>query len=237
MELSSLEADAAGRRQTTPIDENHHGSTDRAVVMAATSSAASISMLKATLVCLGIIASYLAFTIVTLPKGPIGISILSINKAEVETIDQLLAHAPLNLFKPTLFEPGRILWQPTSILPIYFGEKLLGPVGNYLTFSCLFIITAFACAALVSRTLLFPALIAFMFAFGTQLNYAYTYGILILLYLVLIYGAINLTCVALLLDRRGSPRNSKIVFFASLAILALSTEWWLNYAAAMLAGT
>ena len=193
-------------------------------------------LLQATLLCLAILAAYISFTLMTLPKAPSGISILSINKAQVETVDNLLRHAPLRLFQPIVFQPGRILWQPTTILPTYFGQKLLGPVGNYLAFSCLFIVTAFACATLVSRTLLFPGLVAFMVAFGTQLNYVYTFGSLISLYLVLTYSSINLTCVALLLDRRCSPRLCELVFFASLTVLALATEWWLNYATALLAG-
>jgi hypothetical protein len=73
-----------------------------------------------------------------------------------------------------------------------------------------------------------------MFAFGTQLNYVYTYGSLITLYVVLIYASVNFTIAALLIAGRVHGAKWLAGFVLSLCVLALSTEWWLNYAAALM---
>lgn len=76
-----------------------------------------------------------------------------------------------------------------------------------------------------------------MFAFGTQLNYAYTYGDLITLYVLLIYTAVNFSIGVLLVSGRLVGRKWLIAFVSSLFVLALSTEWWINYATAIIAAS
>ena len=76
----------------------------------------------------------------------------------------------------------------------------------------------------------------FMFAFGTQLHYVYTYGNLVALYLVLTYIAVNSTVAYLFLGGRIHGIVAVALFMISLAVTALSNEMWINYATALLAG-
>jgi hypothetical protein len=87
------------------------------------------------------------------------------------------------------------------------------------------------------RSLVFGATLAFLFAFGTQLDYAYTYGNLVTLYLVLTYIALNATIAYLFISGRVSRIGGLAAFTLTLAVAALSNEMWINYATALVTGT
>jgi hypothetical protein len=88
---------------------------------------------------------------------------------------------------------------------------------------------------LITRSLCFSATLCFMLAFGTQLNYAYTYGDLIAFYVLLTYVAVNFSICVLLVSGRLRGWKWSIAFILSLCLAALSTEWWINYATALIA--
>lgn len=180
------------------------------------------------LVLLAILAAYICFTLATLPRP--GFPILSINNAISVTVTDTLAQDWKRLLMPMTYEKGRIYWQPATVFFTYAAERYLGPVSSYLLFSSIFIVTSFALSLVVTRSLLFAAVLSYMFAFGTQLNYAYTYGSLIPLYLVQTYCALNLAVVALMLSGRIGERYGAVAFILSLCLVALASEWWLNYA-------
>ncbi len=191
------------------------------------------------LVCVCILVAYILFTLAFLPKTP-GLSILMLNAEVYESVRRTLAEDWTRLLLPFEYERSggsRIYWVSSTILLTYAGQTYLGPLGSYLLFSSLFISTSFVLARIVSRSLEFAATLAFLFAFGTQLNYAYTYGGLILLYLVLTYAGINFAIGFLLISGRISGWRWQLGFAASLCLVALSSEFWINYAVAVIVAT
>jgi hypothetical protein len=186
-------------------------------------------------VILVILVAYICFTLATLPTSTGGLPILSINKGIFETVSKTLADNWSRLLLPMQYESGHIFWQPGTIFITYAAEKYLGALSSYLLFSCIFIATSFTLSLIVTRSLLFAGSLSFMFAFGTQLNYSYTYGSLIPLYLVQTYCAINLSIVALLLSDRIRGLYWSASFVLSLCLVVLASEWGLNYAAALVA--
>ncbi|WP_210497168.1 hypothetical protein [Microvirga antarctica] len=183
---------------------------------------------------LAIVAAYVVFTLLTLPKPPEGIRILAINKGIFDSMTQAFQTNWTRLLWPMEYEMNRIYWPPATLFPTYAAERFLGPLASYLLFSCLFIGTAFALAFYVTRSLVFAATLGFMFAFGTQLNYTYTYGSLIPLYLILTFCAVNLTIVVMLLREEVTAGRGYLAFAGSLCLIALSSEWWINYAIALI---
>jgi hypothetical protein len=191
------------------------------------------------LVCACILVAYILFTLAFLPKTP-GLPILMLNPEVYESVKQALAQDWTRLLLPFEYESSggsRIYWISSTIPLVYAGQTYLGPVGSYLLFSSLFISTSFVLARIVSRSLEFAATLAFLFAFGTQLNYAYTYGGLTLLYLVLTYAGINFAIGFLLISGRISGWRWQLGFAASLCLVALSSEFWINYAVAVIVAT
>jgi hypothetical protein len=195
--------------------------------------------LRAVVACLTILAAYNSFTIAFLP-GPVPpLSVLSINPPLIDVIAEAISRDWVRLLLPFEYDPGRggIFWNATSILFLYGAEKYFGPLAAYVLFSNLFIATAFIAARLVTRSLCFAATIAFAFAFGTQLNYAYTYGWLIVIYILLTYCAANLALAVYLVSGRRTGARWHAAFVLSLCLAALAGEWWINYATAMIAAS
>jgi hypothetical protein len=111
---------------------------------------------------------------------------------------------------------------------------LVGPFGSYLLFYGIFATTAFVLAKAVTGSLLFAATLLYLFAFGTQLDYLFTYGNTIALYLVLTYIAVNFSLAALIVSGRATGWGWRAGFVITLTISALSNEMWINYATAMI---
>jgi len=135
------------------------------------------------------------------------------------------------LLLPYEYESTRYLWLASSVFVAHFLENCLGTLGFYLLCSSLFVSTSFFLGLLITRSLTFAATLAFMFAFGTQLNYLHTYGTLIAKYLFLIYASINFSIASLLVLGRITGARWWAAFVVSLVIVALSNDIWLNYAA------
>ncbi|KFC66800.1 hypothetical protein FG93_04280 [Bosea sp. LC85] len=154
-----------------------------------------------------------------------------------QSISRALAEDWTRLLLPHEYEVGRFYWPPTVVYAMYFLEKGLGPVGTYITLSSLFVLVTFVLAQVMTRSLVFSSTIAFLFAFGTQLNYQFTYGNLVAFYLILSYGAVNFTIAAALISGRVSGWGWRALFAATLVIFALSNEMWINYATAIITAT
>jgi len=76
-----------------------------------------------------------------------------------------------------------------------------------------------------------------MFALGTQLDYVYTNGDLLVLYVLLIYVSVNFAIAVLLVSGRLAGWKWLVAYISSLCWVALATEWWINYATAMIAAS
>ena len=155
--------------------------------------------------------------------------ILSINPGTLQTVTRALSEDWSHLLFPFDYE-GWIGWSPTTVFLTYNAERYLGPLATYLLFSTVFIVTALVLGLAVTGSVLFASTLAFMFAFGTQLNYAYTYGSVIHLYLMLTYAGLNFAIGLLLVGRRVVGLSWRAGFVVSLVVVALSSEWWINYA-------
>lgn len=186
---------------------------------------------------LAILATQCIFKAVFLPAVPPGVHLLAMNPVIFENVHRLLTGDWTQLFVPYAYEPGRYYWSTSAIVFTYLAEKHFGPVGSYLFFSGLFVGVSFVMAAVVTRSLVFAATMAFMFGFGTQLDYVLTYGNLTALYLVLSYIAINFALAVLMIQGRISIASGLIAFTLSLVVVAVSNEMWINYATAMIAAS
>jgi hypothetical protein len=149
----------------------------------------------------------------------------------------IASHQWKALLLPFPYEYPRTFWMPTTIFFTYFVENTLGEYGSYIFWSSLFIVTSFVCTLFCSRSMVLAATVAFMFAFGTQLNYAYTYGTVVDCYLILSYITINATVAYLYISDRLNSPSAIVGFVLSLIITALSSEVWINYATALLTAT
>lgn len=192
--------------------------------------------LKTILVCLAVVAGHTALTVATLPQVPSGLPGLWITPAVSQIISDTLSQHWPRLLLPFEFEPARggIYWQPTSILLLYGTQKYLGALPSYLIFSNLFVVTAAVVASRLTGSLTFTATLAIAFGFGTQLDYAFGYGWLIIIYILLIFCAINCFAAVRLLSADSAEARWRIGFVVSLCLVALAGEWWLNYATALI---
>jgi hypothetical protein len=187
---------------------------------------------------LAILAVHAAFVLAFVPAAPPEAPYsLRMTPEIAESVRRLLSEDWVAFLLPHEYESGRHYWATTVIPLTYLAERYLGGLGSYLLFSSLFAGVSFVLGLAVSRSILFAATLAYMFAFGTQLNYVYTYGNTTALYLVLTYAAVNFTIAALILQERIGGPLASAGFVASLVVLAVSNEMWLNYATAMIAVT
>ena len=177
------------------------------------------------------------FKLIFAPPLSAGPYVLRMSPVIHQNVAAALSHDWTVLLLPFAYEGPRNFWATTAIFPTYFFENLLGLYGSYIFWSSLFIATSFLCARICFRSLTFAATLAFMFAFGTQLDYVYTYGNLVALYLVLTYIAVNCTVAYLFMTDRIQGIGAVASFTVSLAVVALSNEMWINYATALLAGS
>lgn len=179
------------------------------------------------------------FNLVLLPDYPPGSpqAALRMNPVIFESVQRALATRWHELLLPFEYEPGRFYWAPTAIFPMFWGEKLLTGQGNFALFYNLFLLAVFGCSQLVTRSKNFALILTFMFAFGTQFDYLFTYGNLIAYYLVLTYVTLNFTSLLLYLDDRTTGLRYVAFFACSLVVAALSNEIWINYATGLICAT
>jgi hypothetical protein len=176
------------------------------------------------------------FKLIFAPPLSAGPFVLIMSPVIHENVATALSNDWTALLFPFEYEQPRNFWSPTAIFLAYFIQNVMGAYGSYLFWSSLFIGTSFVCALICFRSLVFAATLAFMFGFGTQLNYAYTYGNAVTLYLILTYIGLNATLAYLLVSGRLKFLVGLSAFTLSLAVVALSNEMWINYATALLAG-
>lgn len=182
-----------------------------------------------------ILASSVVFHLWSTPAAGLGPYSLVITPDVTKSIAQLLAHDPLKLLLPYQYEPGRWYWSATLGVIFYGLYKLFSPTGVYIFLSGLLIVTSFVASWVTLRSYVLSGTIAFALGLGTQFAYGLTMGSTFALYLLLSYVCVNLA-IGMRLLRSPLPRPHLIAgFAASLVFVALSTEWWLNYATSLLA--
>ncbi len=190
-----------------------------------------------TVFCLiSLLGAHAIFLLLSLPEPrPQGVYFLTMTPTIAESVKYLLSQHWTSLLFPYQYEPGRYYWATTVVPFTYFVESYLGGVGSYLFFSSLLTAVSFVLARAITGSLLFASTLAYMLAFGTQLDYQFTYGNLVALYLVLSYAAVNFAIAVLIVNGRLRGVRAWVAFLISLAVLAVSNEMWINYATALIA--
>ena len=197
-----------------------------------------IADIKAGLLLMAIVAAAGLFRFWLTPVADLGPYSLVQTPSVSEAIARLLATDPLKLLLPYEYEaPGRWLWAPAMLLPVHGLYQVASPLAVYISLSSLLVVTSFLTSWLVFRSLVFSGTLAFALGFGTHLSYGLAMGFVFGLYLFLSYLCVNLMLVARLLTAESIRPGVVAAFALSLVLLALSIEWWLNYAAVLLVGS
>lgn len=169
----------------------------------------------------------LLFTPLPFQMGPNSLTQQAIYFSVIENI---LQNNPLLILLPTEFGSSGLRWWTTFILPMYFLYKTFSPMGVYLFVSSLLIITSFMCSWKLFRSHAFSCTLGLLFAIGTQLSYALTFGEVLGFYLVLTFISINLTSTVMILQSKFLKFHIYSIFVITLILSALSMEMWLDYA-------
>lgn len=177
-----------------------------------------------------IIAAGLLYNLVLLPNSQSGYPPLTMNPEIYTSITKSLADGWYRLLLPYEYEVGRFYWSPGAIFFVYWGEKYFGGAANFAIFYSIFVATVYFCSLKLTSSKYFAGLVAFLFSFGTQLDYVFTYGNLIALYLVLTYVALSLYALVRYLSAMDEDGRAFALYAFMTALVAVSNEMWLNYA-------
>ncbi|MBA2648549.1 MAG: hypothetical protein H0U75_02935 [Legionella sp.] len=150
-------------------------------------------------------------------------------------IKTLLSTDPLALLLPVQYPDtdGKTLWWTTTLIPFYYLCQVFSPLGVYLTLSSILIITVYLCSWFVLSSFVFSSTLAIFFALGTQLNYVLSYGVLLTLYLLLTYIAVNVTLCIHIFRTKVTSWTDYLLFIFSLMVCLTGSEYWLNYAVSL----
>jgi len=185
-----------------------------------------------------IVASSVVFKCFSTPLAGIGPFSFVQTPSITDAIAKAWAEDPTRLLLPYQYEgPGRWLWATTLLPPLHHLYTAMTPLSVYLVLSSLLIATSFVASWIIMRSLPLSGTIALALGFGTQFSYISSMGFVIGFYLFLTYLCINIAFAIYLL--KPQPFRPALIagFVASLAVVALAWEWWLNYAAALLVGS
>src|SRR5207249_4630306 len=63
-----------------------------------------------------------------------------------DTLKMVLHNRPLAVLFPLEYEPGRVYWSPTIIIPFYLLYQVLSPFGVYIFTSSLLLVVTYLCS-------------------------------------------------------------------------------------------
>jgi hypothetical protein len=195
--------------------------------------------LRTGLILAAMLAAGTFYNLVLMPNHPPGspYAALRMNPEIVESVARALSTKWTALLLPFEYETGRFYWCPTVIFIFYAAQKYIGGIATFAVFYNLFLATTFACCLRLTRSPGFALITTFLFAFGTQLDYLFTFGNLVALFLVMTYVAVNFTWLILYLRDDTTSLRYFALFAGSLTVAALSNENWINYATGLICAT
>ena len=192
--------------------------------------------LRAAIMLMTILLASILFKLWLTPVEGLGPYSFVITPDILQRVSELLRDNPLELLLPQELESGRWLWCTSTFPVLFILYKLISPLGVYILLSSVLITTSFVTSWLALRSLVFSSIVAFSLGFGTQLAYISTMGNTVAFYLFLSYVCVNLL-IAVRLVLAPSPVPGLIAgFIMSLVVVAVSMEWWLNYAVCLVVG-
>lgn len=145
-----------------------------------------------------------------------------------------MSNHPWTLLLPSGFEPGRIYWATTGLVPYSLLIRLLGALPAFLLINAAGTVIAYVCAWRISKSWGTATTWALMMAIGTHLTYGFVIPNINSAYLYLSYLQLTLCTAFLLISGRGQPKRLRKWFLVWLVVLALCWEQWLNVAVALL---
>lgn len=154
-----------------------------------------------------------------------------------ETLEAAAGKNPFSLLLPLFYpEAGREYWWTTSLIPYYLLNKAFSPFVVYIITSSTLIIVSYVCGWMLLRSRVFCCILGVLFALGTQLSYALTYGLVLIFFLLLSYISINLTACIHILKSENPSWKAHLFFGGSLIFCLLGFEMCLNYVGSLILG-
>lgn len=150
-----------------------------------------------------------------------------------ELVLSTLSSSPMRLLGPMAIDPSgdHIRWTTTGWVPSVIALRILGSWNLVmLVFSSVMVATVYTCSWISMRNATFSNLLGLFMVFGTQFNFAYVNATCFLLYLFVIYIALNLTTLTLLFRTENLTLRNWLAFSGTLILVALCWEMWLDYA-------
>ncbi len=140
------------------------------------------------------------------------------------------APAGWQLLLPTdIGVPDTPHWFTTGLVVVYGLQQCLSRDAVFFLLNALVIVSSFACTWPLFRSAVFSYTVAICMAFGTQFYWAYVCSTVQAFYLFVVYLELTLLCFAMAL--RTDNRRWRAGYCASLVLLALCHEQWLDYLA------
>jgi hypothetical protein len=130
--------------------------------------------------------------------------------------------------------PGTYHWFTTGLAVVSFCEQYAKPNKVFYALNALVIVSSFFLTWPMFRSHVFSFTVAVCMGLGTQLHWVYVCSSLMAFYLFIIYLQANLLCLVKVLET--GHRYWRAGFVASLVLLALNHEQWLDYFGFLLLG-
>lgn len=121
-------------------------------------------------------------------------------------------------------------WFTTGLVPVTISNFILGTQTTFHLLNALVIVVSFGTALFVSSSPVLALAVACCMGLGTQFHYSYVLTSQYAMYLLVCYIQVNFACAWGLYASNGA-RKWKIAYVASLIVLALCHEMWLDYVA------
>jgi len=147
-----------------------------------------------------------------------------------EVIPEMLETEPWRLWLPwDQGTGGRIRWNPTKSLPVYFLSTILSPQALYLVLTSIMVIALYVAGYTATKSLRFAGALGIIATFSTFLNYSFVYGSLARNYLMIAYAALAAAMLVQYLKASPSKENLWLIgFIVVMPLLILAGEFWIN---------
>jgi hypothetical protein len=120
-------------------------------------------------------------------------------------------------------------WCTTGSVVIVVLESFLTERTIFCLLNALLIVTTFWTSWAALRDTTFTLTMTLCMGFGTQFHYAYVLTCIYAFYLFLAYIEVNLLCIYKLVVARDTRLRWYVGYLASLVVMVLCHETWLNY--------
>ena len=157
------------------------------------------------------------------------------NNNEVPLSWKLLLPVEMGDAVTTAEYQGSYHWITTSVTVQKYCEQFVAPNTVFYAFNAAHILCTFLFSWWMFRSAVFSFTITLCMAFGTQLHWLYICSSIVAFYLCMIYLQANVLCLLKVLQT--DHRGWRFGYAATLVVLALSHEQWLDYLSFLFLGS